>query len=196
VTATRRRLRRFRLALLRLFSTAVILLAAVFALTHLALPWLARHPERIGEFLSARLERAVTIDHADGIWERNGPLLVLSNVRVAGAKAGQPPLVIPQAELKINFFSWLSRSQTWNEFRVTGLNLTLARDVAGAWQLRGLDTSGAPDGGDNGNALFDLGSLVLRNLTLTIDDAMASRELAFRTDEVRLIMNIQMIKQA
>lgn len=186
MTQTRRRLRRARLALQRLFSTAVILLAVVFALTHLALPWLAQHPERIAEFLSARLDRAVTIDHADGIWERNGPLLVLSNVHVAGAKAGQAPLVIPQAELKINFFSWLSRNQTWNEFRVTGLNLTLARDVAGAWQLRGLDTSGTPEG-DDGNALFDLGSLVLRNLTFTIDDAMANRELAFGADEVRLI---------
>src|SRR3954469_12452502 len=107
MTVTRRRLRRARLALQRLFSTAVILLAVVFALTHLALPWLAQHPERIGEFLSARLDRAVTIDHANGIWERNGPLLVLSNVHVAAAKVGQPPLVIPQAELKINFFSWL-----------------------------------------------------------------------------------------
>jgi uncharacterized protein YhdP len=185
----RRRLRRTRLTLQRLLSTAVILLAVVFALTHLALPWLAQHPERIAEFLSARLDRAVSIEHADGIWERNGPLLVLSGVHVAAAKAGQPPLAIPQAELKINFFSWLSRNQTWNEFRVTGLNLTLVRDIAGAWQLRGLDTAGATDDGDQGNALFDLGSLVLRNLTLTIDDTMANRELAFGADEVRLINN-------
>ena len=187
MTPKRRRLRRLRLALLRLCSSAIILLALVFALTHMLLPWLAAHPERIGEFLSARLNRSVTVAHAEGIWERNGPLLVLTSVHLAGAKPGQAPLVIPQAELKINFFSWLTRNQTWNEFRVTGLNLTLARDVAGAWQLRGLDSAGASESSDNGNALFDLGSLVLRNLTLTIDDAMADRELAFGADEVRLI---------
>jgi len=185
----RRRIHRVRLTLQALFAAAVILLALLVGLTHLALPWLASHPERISALLSDRLKRHVEVERVDGRWERNGPLLVLNGVHIAGATPARPALTIPQAELKINLFSWLNRNQTWNEFRLIGLNLNLVRDVAGTWQLRGLDAggTGADDGNNNADALFDLGSLVVRDLQITIDDAMASRKLAFAADEVRLV---------
>ena len=184
----RRRIHRVRLWMQALFATAVILLALLVGLTHLALPWLASHPERISEFLTTRLNRPVSVQRVDGMWERNGPLLVLNDVHIAGATPARPALVIPQAELKINLFSWLNRNQTWNEFRLIGLNVTLARDVAGDWQLRGLDTTGGDEQqGDASNALFELGSLVVRDLHISIDDAMASRKLEFVADEVRLV---------
>ena len=185
----RRRIHRARLWLQALFATAAILLALLVGLTHLALPWLAAHPERVSALLTSRLNRPVTVDRVDGLWERNGPLLVLNGVHIAGATAERPALLIPQAELKINLFSWLNRNQTWNEFRLIGLNLTVVRDVAGDWQLRGLDMAGgAPDSGDNNSdALFELGSLVVRDLHISIEDAMASRKLNFAADEVRLV---------
>lgn len=185
--AWRRRIHRTRRLVQGLFATLVIGLALLAGLFHLGLPWLAGHPERVGEFLSARLNRAVTVERVDGLWESNGPLLVLKGVRIAGATTDRPATVIPQAELKINFFSWLSRNQTWNEFRLIGLNLGLNRDVAGNWQLRGLDAgSGADQGGDS-NALFDLGSLVVRDLRLNIDDALTGHQIVLGADEVRLI---------
>src|SRR5690242_13004485 len=120
-------LRRWRLRVQAWFATAVILLAVAFvALQGVVMPWLGDHPQQVAAYLSEKLQRAVTIDSIQGVRERNGPLLVLNGVHIAATKPGQPPLVIPQAELKINFFSWLHRNQTWNEFRVTGLSLTLA----------------------------------------------------------------------
>jgi len=184
-------LRRWRFRLQAAFAAVVILLAVAFAALQFALmPWLARHPQDVSQFLSARLQRPVTIDSIQAVREQNGPLLVLDGVHIGSGKPGQPPLTIPQAELKINFFAWLHRNQSWNEFRVTGLSLTLLRDRTGHWLLRGLDTGvneDNNDNGDGGNALFDLGSLVLRNLTLRIEDDVAQRELAFASDEVRLI---------
>ena len=187
-----------RLFVQALFATVIITFALVVGITRLALPWIASHPKQVGEFVSARLNRVVTLQRADGVWESNGPLLVLHDIHIAGSTPDRPAIVIPQAELKINFFSWLHRTQTWNEFRVIGLNLTLVRDVAGNWQLRGLDAVGGADNSsgagntsasrdDNGNALFDLGALVIRDLHLTIDDKMADRQLQVAADEVRLI---------
>ena len=187
MTPWRRRIHRVRLFVQALFALSVIALAVVVGISRLALPWMASHPERIGQFLSTRLNRAVTIERVDGLWESNGPLLVLHDVRIAAATPDRPATVIPQAELKINFFSWLHHNQTWNEFRLTGLNLSLVRDVAGAWQLHGLDAVGGGDNNGGGNALFDLGALVVRDLRLNIDDAMAGRQIALAADEVRLI---------
>ena len=183
----RRRTHRVRLWVQALFAILVITLAGVVGVTRLALPWLTSHPERIGQFLSARLNRTVTLERVDGLWESNGPLLILHDVRIATSTPDKPATAIPQAELKINFFSWLHRNQTWNEFRLTGMNLSLERDLAGAWQLHGLDAAGGADQGGGGNALFDLGALVVRDLRLNIDDAMANRKFALAADEVRLI---------
>jgi uncharacterized protein (TIGR02099 family) len=188
MTAWRRRTHRVRLFVQALFAMVVITLALVVGISRLALPWLSSHPERIGQFLSTRLNRTVTLERVDGVWESNGPLLILHDVRIAAATPDRPATAIPQAELKINFFSLLHRNQTWNEFRLTGMNLSLVRDVAGTWQLHGLDAAGGgADKSSGGNALFDLGALVVRDLRLNVDDAMANRKIALAADEVRLI---------
>ncbi len=187
MTPWRRRTHRVRLFVQALFAMIVIALAVVVGISRLALPWLSSHPERIGQFLSMRLNRTITLERVDGIWESNGPLLILHDVRIAASTPDKPATAIPQAELKINFFSWLHRNQTWNEFRLTGMNLNLSRDVAGVWQLHGMDAAGGADQGGGGNALFDLGALVVRDLRLNIDDAMANRKMSLAADEVRLI---------
>ncbi|MDR3385736.1 MAG: YhdP family protein [Rudaea sp.] len=187
---SRRRFHRARLFVQALFALVVIVFALIVGIARLALPWVASHPQQVGEFVSERLKRTVTLERVDGLWEQNGPLLVLHDIHIAAATPDRPAIVIPQAELKINFFSWLHRNQTWNEFRLIGLHLGLVRDVAGNWQLHGLDAVG-DDGkssqGNESNALFDLGALVVRDLHLTIDDAMADRKIALVADEVRLI---------
>lgn len=187
MTRWRRHTHRARLWLQALFALVVIVTALVVGIARLALPWIASHPEKISEFLSARLNRPVTIDKVDGIWESNGPLLVLHGVQISSGAADRPAISIPQAELKINIFSWLHRNQTWNEFRLTGLNLNLMRDITGSWQLHGMDSVGGGDKSDQGNALFDLGALVVRDLHLTVDDKMSARQIAVVADEVRLI---------
>jgi uncharacterized protein (TIGR02099 family) len=183
----RRRIHRARLCLQALFAAVVIALAVVVGLAQIGLPWLVSHPEKISAFLSSRLDRAVTIEHVDAHWESNGPLLILHGVRILAANPAQPPSLIPQAELKINFFSWLHRNQAWNEFRLVGLDLHLARDAAGHWRLRGLDAGSPANQGSDNSALFDLGALVLRDLRFSVDDAAAGRHIALAADEVRLV---------
>ena len=183
----RRRVHRARLWLQALFACIVIVLAVAIGVTQIALPWIASHPEKISAFLSARLKRPVTLDGVEGHWEGGGPLLILHGVHIAGATPDQPPAsAIPQAELKVNFFSLLHRNQAWNEFRLVGLDLHLQRDEAGNWALQGFGNSDANKNADN-SLLFDLGALVLRDLRLTIDDPAAKRHLAFSADEVRLL---------
>lgn len=182
----KRRIHRARLWLQALFATAAIVLALLMGLVQIALPWVVSHPQRISAFLSERLQRTVTIEHVEGRWESDGPLLILHGVHIAGANASEQGSAIAQAELKINFFSALHRNQAWNEFRLVGLNLHLARDALGHWQLSGLDTGNATSRSDEHSVLFDLGALVLRDLRLSIDDGKHPR-IALASDEVRLV---------
>ncbi len=183
----KRHIRRARLWLQALFATVVILLALGVGLAQIALPWIASHPQRIAAFLSDRLHRAVTLGSVTGVWERDGPLLVLQGVHIAGADANAPGSTIPQAELKINFFSALHRNQAWNEFRLVGLNLRLARDTRGQWQLSGIDAGNQAAGNPKDSVLFSLGALVLRDMHLTVQARADAAPVMLLADEVRLV---------
>jgi hypothetical protein len=74
----------------------------------------------------------------------------------------------------------------WNEFLLDGLDLNLVRGAGGSWQLRGLASGDSSDSGDPG-ALLGLGALTLRNISLSVDDAVSGRQFRFGADEVRLI---------
>ncbi|HXD84306.1 MAG TPA: hypothetical protein VN599_07730, partial [Rudaea sp.] len=182
----KRHVRRARLWLQALFAAVVIVLALGVGLAQIALPWIASHPQRIASFLSDRVHRAVTLGGVTGVWERDGPLLVLQGVHIAGADANTPGSTIPQAELKINFFSALHRNQAWNEFRLVGLNLHLARDAQGQWQLSGIDAGDQTASKPEDSLLFSLGALVLRDLHLTVQGADGTKPIALLADEVRL----------
>ncbi|HSN01431.1 MAG TPA: DUF3971 domain-containing protein, partial [Rudaea sp.] len=183
----KRHIRRARLWLQALFASVVIVLALGVGLAQIALPWIASHPQRIAAFLSDRLHRAVTLDGVTGRWERDGPLLVLRGVHIAGSDAKAPGSTIQQAELKINFFSALRRNQAWNEFRLVGLNLQLARDAEGQWQLSGIDAGSQAAGDPRDSLLFSLGALVLRDLRLTVQGAAGAKPITLSADEVRLV---------
>jgi len=186
MTSWRVRMRRLRLGVQALLAAIVIVAAVVVAVMQLAvLPWLADHPERISAFLADRLHRPVRVEQVDARWERNGPLLNLQGVHIGDDHPGQPALLIAHAGLKINFFAW-SHNARWNEFRLDGLDLSLLHDADGHWQLSGLAAGDSSDSGDQ-RALFDLGALVLRNLTLSINDAGSGRQFRFAADEMRLI---------
>ncbi|MEO8804334.1 MAG: YhdP family protein [Rudaea sp.] len=196
MTPRQRRIHHLRLWLQALFATIVIVLALTVSLVRIALPWIVSHPQKISTLLSERLNRTVSIDRVEGRSESDGPVLILHGIHIASAEPGQPPNTIPQAALKLNFFSILHRNQTWTEFRLVGLNLHLVRGTDGGWQLHGLDAAGGTTGGTSGQAivkprdnpvLFDLGSLVLSDLRLSVDDEKAGLHLAFAAPEVRLI---------
>ena len=192
LTGQRHFLRRARLWISGLFAAAVILLGIAIGLTQLALPWVASHPEKISAMLSERLHRPVTIDRVFTHWERNGPLLNLTGVHLGAAStdptsANAQPLTIASAGIKLNFFAWLRRNASWTEFRVSGVDLDLVRDKAGNWQLRGMDASGGDERDVDDNALFALGTLVLRDVHLTLSDEPNDRHTRFSAEELRLI---------
>lgn len=190
MTAWQRRIRRLRLWLQALFATAVIALALLVGLVRIALPWIVAHPQRISTFLSERMNRPVSIERVEGRSERDGPLLILHGIHIASAKPGESGSRIPRAELKINFFAFLHRNESWNEFRLDGLDLHLVHSAAAGWHLQGLDTgnsAGNKFGPDS--PLFDLGSLVLHDLRLRIDAPDSDRHLILDVPEARLINN-------
>jgi uncharacterized protein (TIGR02099 family) len=175
-----------RLFVQALFAVFVITAAVVVGLGQLALPWIVSHPEKISAFLSDKLHRPVNLDGVEGQWEHDGPVLTLHGVHIAPASPEQPPLTIPQAQLKINFLGPFRHNQAWNEFRLVGLDLHLVRNAAGDWRLQGLDTA-STGGDDESSPLFELGSLVLRDVRFTIDDTTAGRHIVLGSDEIRLI---------
>ncbi|MEP6484175.1 MAG: YhdP family protein [Rudaea sp.] len=183
----RRRTHHARLFVQALFAVLAITAAVVVGLGQIALPWIVNHPEKISAFLSDKLKRPVTLDRVEGVWEHNGPLLTLHGVHMGTAGAGQADMTIPQAQLKVNFLAPFHRSETWTEFGLVGLDLHLVHTASGDWRLQGLDS--APSAGQDTQACgsVDLGSLVLRNVKLTIDDSTAGRHIALSSDEIRLI---------
>jgi uncharacterized protein YhdP len=175
MTSWRVRLRRVRLGVQALLATIVIVAAVVVGVMQLVvLPWLGSHPESISAFLGERLHRPVRVDQVDARWERNGPLLNLQGVHIGVDQPGQPALLIAHAGLKINLFAW-NRNARWNEFRLDGLDLNLLHDADGNWQLSGLAAGDSSDRNDQ-RALLYLGALVLRDVTLSINDAGSGRQ--------------------
>ncbi len=185
-------IRRVRLWLSGLFALGVILLGLAIGVTQLALPWVVAHPEKIAATLAEKLHRPVTIDRVDSHWERTGPLLNLTGVHLGvasndPASANAQPLTIASAGLKLNFFAWARRNASWTEFRVAGVDLEVVRDAAGHWSVRGMDASGGDQRDVDDNALFALGTLVLRDVHLSFDDVPNDRHNKYKTDELRVL---------
>ncbi len=191
MTIFRQRLRRARLWLFALLALLVIVMGCLVGVTQLALPWVASHPEWISGKLSDALHRPVTIDRVATRWERNGPLIDLSGLHLGPANPDGKPLTIASAGIKINFFAWARRNASWTEFRITGIEIDALRDAAGNWHFNGMDSAGdtntdQPSSLDD-NPVFGLGTVVLRNARLTIDDVPNNQHLKFGSDELRLI---------
>ena len=194
MTPWHRRLHRARWWLLRLLAAYAIFMAVVSSLTQLVLlPWVTNHPEVVARKLGEALRRPVVIDHLYARWERTGPLLDLAGVHLGVPQtpsvqgdAGRS-LVLASAGLKINFFAWAQPGANWTEIRLSGVELDLVRDAQKQWRLGGFDTessNAAPSLDDN--ALFGLGTVVIRGAKLAIDDVPNDKHFRLGADELRL----------
>lgn len=189
MTPWRRRLRRSRLVLVSACAFALIAMALMMGLVQLALPWVVSHPEYVTTFLSDKLHRPISIDRMESTWERGGPVLTLHGLHLGAADPTQQAMMVPQAALALNFFAWMHKNQRWNEFRVNGLDLTLSHDAPdGSWRIHGMGAAPV-DQSHGDNPLFQLGSLVLHDLHLRMDDTPNQRQLQFGVSELRLINN-------
>src|SRR3569623_1803729 len=187
MTPWRRRLRRFRLWLTVGVAAVVILGAVLMGVVQLLLPLASRQPERVAAFLSERVHRPVSFDSVQAQWEGGGPVLRLNGVHIAGATVDQPPLVIPRAELIVDFSSWAKKNRSWNEFHLRGLDLHLEHAADGAWSLRGFAANGDAQAGDN--PLLMLGALVVSDTRIAIVDPVNDVNLALHADELRLLIS-------
>ena len=182
----RRTLRRLRLALFALVTTAIIALAVLMGLTQLAMPWLVRNPARIEAWLSERLHQPVTLGGVTGAWIGGGPVLTLEHVRI-GNSEGTAPLEIPKAELALSAYAPFKRGLAWSEFRMVGVDIALVRGDDGGWHLRGLDVGAAPSSSPQELSMGVLGVLVMKDLRLTIDDPKEDLHLSVGASEIRVV---------
>jgi len=181
----RARLRRLRFALLGAAAACVILLGVLAGLTHLAMPWLAGHPQSVARWLGERLGRPVAIGHLDGNWQGGGPVLTLDDVRIGGADASQSILTIPRAQLAFDLLAPLRRGRSFTEFRIDGLDLRLAKED-GEWKLHGLEF-GEPSQAHEPPSMGLLGALELTHARLRIDDAQRDLHVDLAVPVLRLL---------
>jgi uncharacterized protein (TIGR02099 family) len=183
----RRTLRRLRFTLFALITTLIITLAVLIGFVQLAVPWLARNPERIEAFLTERLHQPVKIGHVDGAWLGGGPVLALEDVRIGDAKDDATPFHVPRAELAISFYAPFQHDRSWSEFRLVGVDAELTRDAAG-WHLRGLDLAGAPASSSRQElSMGALGMLVLKDFKIGVDDPSTDLHLSLGASEIRVV---------
>src|SRR3982751_185672 len=182
----RRTLRRLRLALFALVTTAIIALAVLMGLTQLAMPWLVRNPARIEAWLSERLHQPVSIGGVTGGWVGGGPVLALEHVRI-GNSAGTAPPEMPKAELALSAYAPFKRGLAWSEFRMVGVDVGLVRGDDGGWHLKGLDVGAAPSSSPQELSMGVLGVLVLKDLKLAIDDPKEELHLSLGASEIRVV---------
>ena len=184
MTPFRRRLRKLRFFVQAAFVTVVISMAVIVALAQMALPWLAGDPGRVERWLSARLNREVSIGHLSGTWTQAGPRLVFDDLRIGATESGEGGLRLPRSELAVNLFAAFQKDLAWNEFRVVGLDLALQRTAEGVWKLRGLDLD---ENASGATSMGSLGAVVLVDMKLAVVDTSHGIDFDLRVPELRVV---------
>ncbi|WP_130619944.1 YhdP family protein [Dyella amyloliquefaciens] len=171
-------------ALAWIAGVGVISLAVMMALAQLALPTLARHPDWVALQLSGILQRPVTFDALEGHSQPAGPLFVMHGLTI-GADNGEPPVRIPEAELKLDFGGWLLPARHLVNLRVRGLQLDLSRDNDGTWHINGIGLAGGEERQRPSFGQLSVG-LWLRDTRLEITDHRLDRHYTLLADQLRL----------
>ncbi len=134
-TPLRRRLRLARRGVWYGLAVVLVVMALAAGVVSQLLPLAERHPQRIEQWLSARLHREVRFDHVETQWTRRGPLLRLDGLRIGD---GADSIPIGTAEILVSQYAGLLPGRSFTELRLRGLELTLQRGDDGRWSVRGL----------------------------------------------------------
>ncbi len=164
-TPLRRRLRLLRRGFGYGTALLLVLVALVIGVASQVLPLAERHPDKIAAWLSARAHNPVAFDAVETQWTRRGPVLRLDNLRVG---RGNDALHIGDAEILVAQYTGLLPGRSLTELRVRGLDLTLQRDAAGRWQVRGLPGQQQDSDGDPFATLERLGELQVSDARLRV----------------------------
>ncbi len=180
----RRVLQRLTRGLWHGFAGLVVLLAIVVLAARASLPLLDSHPDVVAGWLGSYLQRDVEVASVETQWQPDGPLLVVSGLRIG---SGAQALVLPRARLKLDLLAALGPRRAL-ELRISNVNAQLVADATGQWHLSGLKL------GDQGNRAplrlpsdLPLG-LVLRDLTVHVSHAGHELDFAVHAPTVRVVM--------
>lgn len=109
-------------------AICLVVLATVVSVLRLALPYADSYKHYIEQMLTQQLGTGVAIEQISAAWHKNGPVLILQQVRL-GANA-QAQLEIAQTVVQINFWqSMLTRRLTAEHFELDGLRSWLNLDT-------------------------------------------------------------------
>ncbi|MGV8944566.1 YhdP family protein, partial [Thermomonas sp.] len=190
-TPPRRRLRLLRRGIGYGAALLLVAVALVVGVASQVLPLAERHPEKIAAWLSARAHNQVAFDAVETQWTRRGPLLRLENLRVG---EGKDAVRIGDAEILVAQYSGLLPGRSLTELRLRGLDLTLQRDAAGRWQVRGLPGQQQDTGSDPFATLERLGELQVSQARLRVlapelgvDMRLPRIDLRLRVDGPRIL---------
>lgn len=109
-------------------AICLVVLATVVSVLRIALPYADSYKHHIEQVLTQQLGTTVAIEKISAAWHKNGPALILQQVRVAGD--AQVQLEIAQTSVRINFWqSILARQLTAEHFELDGLRYWLNLDT-------------------------------------------------------------------
>lgn len=183
LSPARRRWRRLRLTLTGALATLVIGMALVLAAAATALPWLVQHPDRVRDFLGARLGQPVDFVALRGDWTPSGPVFSLDGLTVGDPARGEP-FRIGGAEVAIDFYAWLKRGTSFSEFRLVGLEIDAERGADGRWRVARLGRTGADASGID--TLLDLTGVAIRDARLRVRDPARGIDVALARVDLRI----------
>ncbi|HET8818313.1 MAG TPA: YhdP family protein [Xanthomonadaceae bacterium] len=167
-TSLRRRLRLARRGLGLAVAVTLVVVAVVIGVANQLLPLAERHPDRVAAWLAERAGRPIAFSRLQTEWTRRGPLLKLDGLRIGAPDGGAGTIAIGDAEMLVSLYAGLLPDTPFSELRLRGLDLTLERDDAGRWQVRGLPGQ-QEAGGDPLEALEGLGELQVIGGRLSVD---------------------------
>lgn len=109
-------------------AICLVVLATVVSVLRIALPYADSYKHHIEQMLTQQLGTVVAIEKITAAWQRNGPALILQQVRVTADQ--QVQLEIAQTSIRINFWqSLLARQLTAEHFELEGLRYWLNLDA-------------------------------------------------------------------
>lgn len=168
-------------------AVSLILAAVLVGLIQLALPWWASDADRVARLLSSRLETPVTIQEALPAWNPRGPVIELRGVRF-GATGDSQGAAIEHATWAIDFSGLVRSSRRFSEFRLHGVDITLAKAADGRWDILGLpDLLRREPTRSLGEALRALPAFALRDSRLTVRYAPDRPAITMALPELRRI---------
>ena len=148
-------------------------LSCIFSLLLLALclilPVVKSHPQWVAHWLSERVGMSVQFDQLTTQWTRRGPLLRLSQLRIAQ----QQGPVVKEAEIIIALYSGFLSGHALTELRLRGLEMTLRRDGSGRWSVVGLPPQREDDESDPYQTVSRLGEVQISGGRLRIEGIKA-----------------------